>query len=315
MKPYSLKKFTLPASCAGVLTLCLTALPAEAFWGDHATAEDGPHSSFHYEFTRTLARAAGFSGADAEFLGVMAEVTDRMQFQGTGIESPMASMWGTERIGPTDGYFHWPRKGVKNVSGEYTHPGGRDTCAYFTGGMTSYGRFGLIASPDPCVGGPELNEIERWAVFGQGAPAVGAPLLAINLAPQGPVAGGSLASLGIYLHSVADAYSHEPCMKKQQLRGHRQITTFTSVECSVVRWHEDEEFGVPGALRNRGTPYTIEAGMAVWQALKFYRTKHGLAGASVWTDAQAQSFVSNWATKDNPFDRDALAISSYLNMP
>lgn len=315
MKSYFNQRHGVVARFVAVCSLSLLALPANAFWGDHATDDDGPHSSFHYEFTRTLARAAGFSVADAEFLGVMAEVTDRMQFQGTGLESPMASMWGTERVGPTDGFFHWPRKGVKNVSGEYTHPGGRDSCAYFTGSKTSYGRFGLLASPDPCEGGPELNEIENWAVFGQGAPRVGTPLLAINAAPQGTVAAGSLAALGIYLHAVADAYSHEPCMKAKGIRGHRQTTTFTSTECSVVRWHEDEEFGPPSTFANRGTPYTIEAGMAVWQALKFYRAKHGMTGAALWTDAQTQAFVDNWSKTDDPFDRDALAISSYLSMP
>jgi hypothetical protein len=315
MKSSNLKTLTLTTSCAGVFALGLSALPASAFWGDHATEEDGPHSTFHYEFTRTLARAAGFSAADAEFLGVMAEVTDRMQFQGTGLESPMVSMWGTERAGPTDGYFHWPRKGVMNVTGEYTLPGGRDTCAYFTGSMSSYGRFGIIASPDPCVGGPELHEIERWTMFGQGAPAVGTPIIEINAVPLGPVQGGSLASLGIYLHAVADAYSHEPCMKSKKIRGHRQTTTIESVECSVVRWHENEEFGPPGSFTNRGTTYTIEAGKAVWQALKYYRTSHGLAGAPLWTDVQADAFVDNWAKLDAPADRDALAVSAYLNMP
>lgn len=316
MKLYFNRRHGVLTRFVAVCSLSLLALPANAFWGDHATDEDGPHSSFHYEFTRTLARAAGFTVADAEFLGVMAEVTDRMQFQGTGIQSPMVSMWGTERAGPTDGFFHWPRKGATNATGEYTLPGARDTCAYFSSNSTSsWGRWGAYASPDPCQGGPELNEIERWAVFGQGSPRVGTPLYEVNMVPSGYVQGGTLAALGIYIHAVADAYSHEPCMKAEKIRGHRKETTFMRAECSVVRWHENEEFGPPGSTVNRGTPYTIEAGMAVWQALKFYRAKNGMANVPLWTDAQAAAFVDNWSKKDDPFDRDALAIASYLSMP
>jgi len=69
-----------------------------AFWGDNATLPDGPHSSFHYEFTRTLARAAGFSRDEAELISVVAQATDRLAFQDTGLDSPFVQMWGTERV-------------------------------------------------------------------------------------------------------------------------------------------------------------------------------------------------------------------------
>ncbi len=290
-----------------LLATCLTGAflwsgTAPAYWGDNADVADGPHSSFHYEFSRVLARAAGFSTADAEFIAVMTEVTDRMSFQGTGPSSPMVQLWGTERIGPTDAYFHWPRRGSYNVTGEYQHPGGRDSCSYFTGSTGGFG-FGFISSGDVCPNGvPEINQIENWAVFGSGSPSVGTPRMILNLDPEGPVQGGTLAALGIYLHALADTYSHEACMKKVKIRGHRNTTTIHT-ECSVVRWHENEEFGKPTSTANKGTSYTKEAGMATWKALLFYRAKHGLAEPALWTDAQAQSFINTWADKDAALDR------------
>lgn len=275
----------------------LMATGSNAMFEDLKVAETGPHSTFHYELTRLLARATGFSQADSELIGVAAEVTDRMFFTGTAEGSPTIQLTGTERMDATKGaYFHWPRRNVNNATGEYQQPGGRDTCVFFT-------------TTDKCVGGSgEVNAIELWAVSNSATPAVGVPSAAINGGASTPVQGGSLVALGIYLHAVADTYTHEPCMKKRKVRTHMGISSLVP-ECSVQRWHDDEEFGPEST--NIGTKFTKEGGLAVWKALLNYRQKNGLSSSAIWTESQAVSVIKTYSEMEEETDRAAYAQGLY----
>lgn len=277
----------------------LIANGAGAYYEDLKEGDTGPHSTFHYEMTRTLARAAGFSKADAELISVAAEATDRIYYKGVLPDSPTVQLTGIERMDSTKGpYFHWPRRGVYNATNQYEQPGARNTCAYFI--------------TDKCINGkPEINAIENWAVFNVGVPAVGTPSASVNGSASAPVQGGSLVALGIYLHALADTYTHDPCMKKKQVRSHMGRTSLV-LECSVVRWHQDQEFG-PEAT-NLGTSYTKEGGLAVWKALVFFRQSNSLSAGALWTETQAVDFIKVYSETDAVIDRSNYATSAYLSL-
>jgi hypothetical protein len=123
------------------------------------------------------------------------------------------------------------------------------------------------------------------------------------------VQGGSLIALGIYTHALADTYTHEPCMKKKQIRTHMGITSLTVTECSVLLWHQDEEFGPEAS--NLGTKFTKEGGLAVWKALNYYRVINGLTGPALMTEQEAMNYINTWAEIDDENARSAAAKATY----
>lgn len=263
---------------------------------DLQTKNLAAHSTFHYEFTRALARAAGFSAEEAERLAVINEATDTGVFQGeTGFG---VDLQGTERISPNGGYWHFARRDRDNVTGEYMHPGGRNTCAYF------------IAAPDMCHGEAELDEIENWAVYNRATPSTGAPQISFDRgASYQTVAGRSLEALAIYLHALADSYSHEACMKAEQFRGHKP----QPLECTAVAWHLEEEFGREQSA-DEGVQYTEEAGLATWQALKWFREQNGLIEPARLSEAQVEAFIKAWVKLEQAPARRALAVKVFETM-
>lgn len=81
---------------------------------------------------RLLARAAGFSAADADLVAVACDVVDLGTFTGDQPGSRTVAIAGTSRVDDvTAKYFHFPRRRPATSAGS-TYPGGRDTCANFT---------------------------------------------------------------------------------------------------------------------------------------------------------------------------------------
>ncbi|MFH1177343.1 MAG: PKD domain-containing protein, partial [Acidobacteriota bacterium] len=280
---------------AGVLAVIFAAGPASAYYEDLDTPTS--HSTFHYELMRVLARAAGFSAADAELLAVANQAVDLLAFTGEAEGSPTVELAGTSRLEEsTAKYFHFPRRNAANTAGQ-PFPGGRDTCAYFTG------------TSEACAAGiSEANALEGWAVSASGQLGVATPQAAINHAALAPVAGRSLVALAIYLHSLGDSFSHEKCMQESKTRRHCLPTKpDCPMACSTELWHVQAEYGSNAS----GVSYTKEAVKAVWQALKLYRTENGLTGPALWDDAQASSFADAWAEKDRAALRRDLANSTY----
>ncbi|MBI4517469.1 MAG: hypothetical protein HY699_16825 [Deltaproteobacteria bacterium] len=281
---------------AGVATVATLGLQARRGWGfaeDITTVPSGSHSTFHYEFTRTLARAAGFSAADADFIAITDAATDTGAFTGDQEASVSVELAGTERLSQTGMYYHEARRHSANATGAYTYPGGRDTCAYFND------------TSDPCAALAEVDEVELWAVYGTTTPVLGVPTLALNGGEPAAVASHSLAALGVYLHQLADSYSHEACMQAAQVRVHQPSPS----ECNAAYWHEVAEFGPSSS--DVGVPYTIEAGKATWQVLKWFRAQNGLPEAALWTDERAETFITAWAKHDHAGDRRDFAVNAY----
>jgi hypothetical protein len=277
--------------------LALASTPSKNYGEDLATKNLAAHSTFHYEFTRTLARAAGFTAAEAESLAVTDEATDTGSFTGeTGVT---IALNGTKRVSNVGQYWHFARRDSNNATNEYLYPGARNTCAYFS------------IPPRTCPGDEaELDEIERWAVYAQDTPQPGVPQVSLDAGQTfRAVAGKSLFALAIYLHALADSYSHEACMASAHVRTHKPLPP----ECSAVHWHMKAEFGSDPEI-DKGVSYTREAGRATWLALKWFREKNGVADAPRWSDEQAFEFIENWIKLDKPLDRREFALKALAEL-
>lgn len=280
------------------LPLLLSAVIAFRYGEDIKTADTDSHSTFHYEFTRTLAAAAGFTRDEAELIAVADEATDTGHFKGDTSASPEVQIEGTTRVSKTGPYWHFARRDSVNATGEYKYPGARNTCAYFTRPTNS------------CQGDPELKEIESWAVYGNATPSAGVPQASVNGSALQPVEAKSRLALAIYLHALADSYSHEACMQADQFRGHKP----RPVDCNAVFWHIQAEYGPDTKGRNRGVPFTEEAGMATWIALKWFRQQNKLTEPARWTDEQAKEFIQSWVVLEKAQDRRDFAVATLENL-
>jgi len=286
-----------PFLLAAVIKIALLTQIAWRYGEDLQTPNLAAHSTFHYELTRTLARAAGFSAEEAELIAVTDEATDTGTFTGeTGVS---VQVEGTRRISTVGPYWHFARRDRDNATTEYFYPGARNTCEYFSGTMK--------ACPN---GQPELDEIEKWAVYGTATPSAGAP----QISPDGgktfqPVQSKTLEALAIYLHALADSYSHEACMKSEKFRGHKP----NPEECNAVAWHNEAEFG-HNSHQDTGVSYTEEAAQATWLALKWYRQQNNLGGAAAWSDEQALKFIKGWVRLDKALVRREVAVKAMETM-
>lgn len=252
------------------------------------------HSTFHYEMTRVLARAAGFSAADTELIVVADAAVDLGSFTGDATGSPTVQISGTSRFEEAQAkYFHFPRRNAANSEG-LEYPGGRNTCLNFAG------------TDDPCGAVAEANELEAWAVYGTGSLSIAVPEAAVNRASLAPVQGRTLVALGIYLHSLADSYSHEKCGEVSHTRKH----ALSPPACTTEAWHKTMEYGAQA----EGVSYTREAGYAMWQELKHFRAANALGGAPAWDDVQAHAFIDGWVVLNRAQDRQQNADDAYSGL-
>ncbi len=280
---------------------------ASAFSEDTTSAAGFCHSSFHYQLTRTLARAAGFTRRDATQIAIASQQADTEAIEGPLIDAicpddelnPHVAIKGTERRGPNSAFYHWPRRGMLNATFAYAHPGGVNTCVYFAG------------TDDACVNGaPETNELERWALGLGSLTTVPPPTVSVALAPPIDVPPGSLTALGIYAHALADSYSHQECMQAEQVRTHLGFSGTGEGPCAPLTWHLQKEYG--DSHDDVGSPNTRRAALAMFLAFKHYRVIRGIRGEPFWRNAQAQAFIDHWSKQQAAHMRNRVADTYYL---
>lgn len=121
----------------------------------------------------------------------------------------------------------------------------------------------------------------------------------------------------MFVHSLADTYSHEACTKVASFQGHEMEPE----ECNAGEWHgqyktlsdgqqvfETDEFG-EGA---EGLPYTSGAAWAVWSVLKGYReTNLDDPGVPLWTDEEVGAFIDGWVVLSQPGRRQGDAVRAF----
>ena len=276
------------------------------------------HSTFHYEFTRVLAVAAGFDERDAETIAVADEATDTGGFTGYAIKGGAVTVefGNTQRL-PGQGqtatlWYHMPRRSegypvVTQPDGSPYPEALANTCGYFTKPFSVAVK---VPCTDPTTGKPapemgELDQLREWAINGKALPDGKAPTVAdtdesssatptptpipIPHDDGGNVTGRNLVALGIYLHAVADSYSHEKCMMHRHIRAHVP----QPYECKTT-WHVTSEFGdyqkPSEPVRGAGAPFTLTAAKALWQEILKYRAANGLSPAK-WDEARYMEFA------------------------
>jgi uncharacterized protein DUF6765 len=217
------------------------------------------HSSFHYEMVRVLAILAGFNKEEAEEIAVAGEAVDLGKFTGYKISdrAKTITIRNTNRFGPNGRFYHFGRR-----SSQYEKvdaDGARNnTCEYFKNGAPKN------ANTAPCtVRGPELDQVKNWA-FALPGPKPIANQLPLDVLAK-PIKPKGLVALGIYLHAIGDAYSHEKCMIDSAFRFHKPMP----FSCNT-QWHTGRE----GEF-TEGAAFTVTAAHEVWRALRQYKGADG----------------------------------------
>ncbi|MFZ4548240.1 MAG: hypothetical protein ACOYN4_12425, partial [Bacteroidales bacterium] len=134
----------------------------------------------------------------------------------------------------------------------------------------------------PLVNNYNLNSIRDWALYASGflgKPDNSCPsfIYYYNLTAQQyeKVQPGSIQALGIYLHSLADSYSHEHCMVTDTLRSHPTW----SDDCGLT-YHSFYEFAYDTAIP--AMAHATPCFQALWRALIAYKAENGIISPSLW---------------------------------
>jgi hypothetical protein len=134
----------------------------------------------------------------------------------------------------------------------------------------------------PLVNNYNLNSIRDWALYSSGflgKPDNSCPSLIYfyNATTQQyeKVQPGSVQAMGIYLHSLADSYSHEHCMVTDTLRSHP-----TWSDACGLTYHSFYEFAYDTAIP--AMAHATPCFQALWRALIAYKAENGFASPSLW---------------------------------
>ena len=315
-----------------MLAICLTAVLAAGLFSNRVPAGYGyaaeatcritglaqTHSTFHYEFTRVLAAAAGFPVDDAETIAVANEATDTGGFTGYAISSgaKSAAFTNTQRLGGDSAtlWYHMARRSqdypVVTQPDGTAYPGAlKNTCGYFTKPSDKP----VLAPCDDTRNG-ELDQLRNWAINNAALPSGKAPKVAddTNIIPHDGslnVTGQNSYALGIYLHAIGDSYSHEKCMMNKHIRAHVP----QPYECKGV-WHVTSEFGeyqgLDATTKGAGVPFTLTAAKALWQEIIKYRAANK-PGPTKWDEKKYMAFARDFIGTKSAAIRVKKAVAAF----
>lgn len=264
---------------------------------------DCNHSTFHYDLVRVLARAAGFCADEADLIGIIGEAVDTGQFQGDQPDSPTIWLQNTVRPNPAGRtgpgqqpiglYYHFGRRSDAFV--------GDDTCQYSadTQGPCQVDAHGHLS--------PEVDELAAWAMDGSRVPRFGNLTISRDGESWSVVEGKTVPALGVFLHALADSYSHEACLQAAGFQGHQ----LNPPECNAATWHGQDEFGTG----QPGLPYTRQAAHAVWQQLRRFRDQwQGPGSAPLWSDEEMTAYVETWTAIADATERQSTANATFSDL-
>ena len=277
-------------------------------WNEEKTDSLGPavtahslgemHSSVHYDLTRFLALKMGLSADTAEIIARFCALVDQINpkpnhpypLSLNSISIPDTfptwneSLAGTERGGFknnaqnefTAQYWHFPfRDPTDTLTGREvwgTYPVVTDS-AHYTG-PTYFWRVPITYN---------LKYIMQWALYNGGQPGFPDELtpVAVKYADAGSsgyqlVQPNSIPAFAIFLHSLADSYSHEECMAKDTIRAHPSSDPY----CGLT-YHSEHEFAYDSNIRAK--KHADSCIHALWRALREFKRVHNISSPALWT--------------------------------
>jgi hypothetical protein len=287
------------------------------------------HSTIHYDLTRLLAVKAGLTSDMAETLARYCVLVDQINPK-SNYPYPIA----LNSISIPDTYAGWneslagtergsaQQNSYKEYPPQYWHFPYRDPSDTISGGMTfgiSYPLPENLAYRDapyfwrvPLLNNYNLLNIRNWALFGTGnagAPDNSTPCPVYfydNILHQyKKVQPGSIQAMGIYLHSLADSYSHEHCMVTDTLRSHP-----TWSDACGLTYHSHHEFAYDTAIvaQEHATPCF----QALWRAIMVYKTENNITTPALWS-ADTNGFQDGDGIPDElENDQDMVMDESFL---
>ncbi len=309
-------------------------------WNEEKTDSLGPavtahslgqvHSSVHYDLTKFLALKIGLSSDTAEIIARFCALVDQINpkpnypygfsLNSTSIPDTFPnwteSLAGTERGGLNNNSQH-------EFTAQYWHFPFRDSADSLTGKMV-WG----IAYPEPTdtahfTGPPHfwrvpmsynLKSIMNWALYNGGQPGLPDDLtpVAVKYEDAGSsayqlVQPNSIQAFAIFLHSLADSYSHEECMATDTIRGHPESDPY----CGLT-YHSEHEFAYDAYMRAK--KHADSCVHALWRALREFKRVHNITSPALWT-TDNNGFQDGDGIPDQlEDDNDADSTESFLEL-
>ncbi len=292
-----------------LLLLSLVNSPAgKRPWNEEKTDSLGPavtahslgmmHSTVHYDLTRFLAVQMGLSPDTAEIIARFCALVDqinpkpgypyRPSLNSTSIPDTFPdwpeSIAGTERGGFTG-------NSQNEFTAQYWHFPFRDPSDSLTGDIV-WGTYPEVSDFDHFTGPPHfwrvpisynLKSIMNWALYHGGQAGLPDELTPVQVkyADAGSlgyqlVQPNSIQAFGIFLHSLADSYSHEECMAKDTIRAHPAGDPY----CGLT-YHSEHEFAYDVSMRAR--LHADSCVHALWRAIREYKRVNNITAPALWT--------------------------------
>ena len=257
------------------------------------------HSTIHYDLTRLLAVKSGLSPDTAEIVARYCALVDQINAQpgypysaslnGTSIPDTFPdwheSIAGTERGGLNN-------NAQKEYTAQYWHFPFRDPLDTLTGSIV-WGTYPVVAIANfkHFTGPPHfwrvpitynLKHIMQWALYNGGEPGLPDELTPVEVKYADANSSGyqlvqpnSIQAFAIFLHSLADSYSHEECMVSDTIRAHPSTNL-----CCGLTYHSENEFAYDTIMRAK--KHADACVHAIWRALREFKRIHHINSAAFY---------------------------------
>jgi hypothetical protein len=322
-----------------LLSLSFMPSPISAPWNEEETDSLGNvvtahslgefHSSVHYDLTKLLALKMGFSIDTSEMMARYCALVDQINPKpGYPYSVALNSIsipdtfpgWDESLAGTERGGMY--QNAQNELNAQYWHFAFRDPDDTITGQMVwgdypAAGNFSYYTGPPYFWRVPitfNLHHIMNWALYNGGDPGLPDQLTPAEVMYCDALSNGyqlvepnSIQSFGIFLHALADSYSHEECMVNDTLRSHPANDPY----CGLT-YHTEHEYAYDTAMRAK--EHADSMFHAMWRALREYKRVHVIAAPALWT-SDNNGFQDGDGIPDNlEDDGDTVFTESFLEL-